>query len=121
VQDAITDRTAVETEEKFAIKSRPTAQGACAPHIALLGWCERAALIQNGPSALWHTNIVGRTPSDEAKHRKLRNVFPGDVELYKYDDLLRKYGGNHQARCQSLREEERECPKKLARNSLEFS
>ncbi|HEY6385049.1 MAG TPA: hypothetical protein VIX91_05135 [Candidatus Acidoferrum sp.] len=73
MQGEITDRTEVETEEKFAIKSRPTAQGASAPRIALLGWCERAALIQNGPSALWHTNILGFSAN------RVSHIFPLDL------------------------------------------
>jgi hypothetical protein len=33
--------------------------------------------------------IAGKTPEDEAQERKLRSGFPGDLELYTYNDLLR--------------------------------
>jgi hypothetical protein len=33
--------------------------------------------------------VAGKTPQDEAEDRRLRSVFPGDLELYTYNDLLR--------------------------------
>jgi hypothetical protein len=51
-------------------------QGELAPRVALLGWCERSALIQNGPPALWHTNILGLSAN------RVSHLFPLDISSH---------------------------------------
>jgi hypothetical protein len=70
------DQTPIEAEVKLALRSEPTAQGDSAPRIALLGWCERAALVQNGPAALWHTNILGLSAN------RVSHFYPLDISSH---------------------------------------